>query len=170
MEIALFEPEIPPNTGNIIRLTVCTGTSLHIVGKPSFSLEDSMLRRAGLDYWSLSRMQTHESLEDFVGYIGQRDSQSPEEVKGRFLLLSRFAQRAHSEHQFRGNEILLFGRESTGLPDSIRSLFEKAQWLRIPVHKSCRSLNLANSVSIVLYEGLRQLGFPGLETEYSADN
>ncbi|MBU42604.1 MAG: tRNA (uridine(34)/cytosine(34)/5-carboxymethylaminomethyluridine(34)-2'-O)-methyltransferase TrmL [Spirochaetaceae bacterium] len=171
MEIALFEPEIPPNTGNIIRLSVCTGTALHIVGKPAFSLEDAMLRRAGLDYWQLSRLRVHDSLEDFLLFLSQRDDQSIDEVRSRFVLTTRFARNNFVDHRYTEDQILLFGKETAGLPDSVRGVFADLQenWLRIPVSSHCRSLNLANSVSIVLYEGLRQLGFPGLQLEPPSD-
>ena len=113
MEIALFEPEIPPNTGNIIRLSVCTGSTLHIVGKPSFSLEDSMLRRAGLDYWNLSRLTSHESLEHFLDFLQQRDSQSRDQVRRRFVLTTRFAKSSFSDFAYEPDQILLFGKETS---------------------------------------------------------
>ncbi|MEQ8350077.1 MAG: tRNA (cytidine(34)-2'-O)-methyltransferase [Leptospiraceae bacterium] len=171
MEIALFEPEIPPNTGNIIRLSVCTGSTLHIVGKPSFSLEDSMLRRAGLDYWNLSRLTSHESLEHFLDFLQQRDSQSRDQVRRRFVLTTRFAKSSFTDFAYEPDQILLFGKETSGLPDSVRAEFSEFQdhWLRIPVHAECRSLNLANSVAIVLYEALRQQGFPGLNLAPPSD-
>ncbi|MCB1166080.1 MAG: tRNA (cytidine(34)-2'-O)-methyltransferase [Leptospiraceae bacterium] len=171
IEIALFEPEIPPNTGNIIRLTVCSGTGLHIVGQPSFSLEDSMLRRAGLDYYALSRLTSHNDFDSFVEFLSQRDGQSRHEILARICLFTRFATNSYAEHRFRYDQIILFGKETTGLPPGILDRFahRKEQLLRIPVHQNCRSLNLANSVSIVLYEGLRQLGFPGLDRSYVAD-
>lgn len=171
MEIALFEPEIPPNTGNIIRLSVCTGSTLHIVGKPSFSLEDAMLRRAGLDYWQLSRLTTHNSLEAFLAFLQERDGQTREEVRKRFVLTTRFATNSYAQFEYQSDQILLFGKETSGLPDSVREIFSdhQNQWLRIPVHGDCRSLNLANSVSVILYEALRQQGFPGLNLAPPAD-
>lgn len=171
MEIALFEPEIPPNTGNIIRLAVCTGTRVHIVGQPAFSMEDSMLRRAGLDYWHLAGLQLHENLESFLTFLSERDGRGISEIKSRFVLLTRFASTSFTAHKFREDQILLFGRESSGIPEAVRNEFldQKNQWLRIPVHGQCRSLNLANSVAVVLYEGLRQQGFPGLEIQYPSD-
>ncbi len=171
MEIALFEPEIPPNTGNIIRLSVCTGSTLHIVGPPSFSLEDSMLRRAGLDYWQLSRLTSHDSLEAFIQFLQNRDDQSRDQVRRRIVLTTRFARNSYADFSFRSDHILLFGKETSGLPDSVRQTFSDLDenWLRIPVHGDCRSLNLANSVSVILFEALRQQGFPGLNLAPPAD-
>jgi tRNA (cytidine/uridine-2'-O-)-methyltransferase len=170
MEIALFEPEIPPNTGNIIRMTYCAGVSLHIVGRPSFSMEDSMLRRAGLDYWERSQVHTHSSLSAFLSFLLERDGGTEGEVRARFVFTSRFARKVYSDHQFQSNEILMFGRETSGLPDWMRSEFPgEEQWLRIPVHRNCRSLNLANSVGILLFEALRQLDFPGLDRGFRSD-
>ncbi|MCB1326382.1 MAG: tRNA (cytidine(34)-2'-O)-methyltransferase [Spirochaetales bacterium] len=158
MEIALVQPEIPPNTGNIARLCVCTGSGLAIIGKPSFSMNEAAVRRAGLDYWHLLKL---EQFADWTSFVGAR--------KGRRLFaLTRFASRPYCEERFRTDDVLVFGSESAGLPAEItRGLAEHSpeSLLRIPVGPDCRSLNLANAAAIVLYEALRQTGFPGLVIE-----
>lgn len=168
MEIALYRPEIPPNTGNIARLSVCTGSRLHIIGKPSFSMDEAAVRRAGLDYWNEVDLHLHEEWEAFLEYAGRRSS----ETGGRrIVLISKFGDKSFTEHSFAGDEILVFGRESSGLPDHIvRSIqsVDPDRILRIPVRDLCRSLNLSNSVAIVLYEALRQLDFPHLKTSYNS--
>ena len=160
MEIALYRPEIPPNTGNIARLSVCTGSRLHIIGKPSFSMDEAAVRRAGLDYWNEVDLHLHGEWEPFLEYV----TGEPEKGgTGRILLISKFGERSFSEHRFTGDEILVFGRESSGLPDHIVTKIQMEdpdRILRIPVRGLCRSLNLSNSVAIVLYEALRQLEFP----------
>lgn len=166
MEIALYRPEIPPNTGNIARLSVCTGSRLHIIGKPSFSMDEAAVRRAGLDYWHEVDLHLHEEWDAFLEYVARR---SRETGGRRVILISKFGRKSHSEHQFRGDEILVFGRESSGLPEHIVQsvlLEDPERILRIPVRDLCRSLNLSNSVAILIYEALRQLDFPGLDKAY----
>lgn len=169
MQIALYRPEIPPNTGNIVRLCVCTGTRLHIVGDPSFSLEESAVRRAGLDYWSELDLVRHTDWNAFYESLqsGAAESASQENRAGRMYLFSRFAERLYSDVDYRSDDVLVFGRETSGLPAEVTQSFRERhpdQILRIPVSARCRSLNLGNAVALVLFEALRQLDFPNLET------
>lgn len=146
--IVLIEPEIPPNTGNIGRLCAATGTHLHLVGKLGFSLENKHLRRAGLDYWPEVKLFRWESLEEL-------QNANPE---GRFWYTSKKATTTYTSVQFKKGDFIVFGKETLGLPES---LLEKEQEsaLRIPIFSTAvRSLNLANSAAILLYEGLRQTG------------
>ncbi len=146
--IVLVEPEIPPNTGNIGRLCAATGTVLHLVGKLGFSIDDKHLKRAGLDYWPEINLQRWESLEEL-------QENYPE---GRFWYMSKKAEKNYSRVKFEAGDFLVFGKETKGLPED---LLDKAgeMALRIPIFTSAvRSLNLANSAAIILYEGLRQTG------------
>ena len=148
--IALIEPEIPPNTGNIARLCAATFTDLHIVGVTGFRMDDRTLKRAGLDYWDEVKLHRHIDLGDL--YKALPDS--------RFLYFTTKTDKIYSDFEFAENDCLIFGRETRGLPEDLL----KANWercLTIPMpNENVRSLNLANSVGIVLYEALRQLGFP----------
>lgn len=162
-EIALYRPEIPQNTGNIGRLTFCTGSRLHIIGNPSFSLDESAVKRAGIDYWNRVDLRKHGEWSDFIGYLDKRSEEKKSRQK--LVVLTRFSDLIYTDYNYTGNEILLFGRETTGVSDEIIQYARQTNpegILRIPVFEDCRSLNLANSVSIVLFESLRQRGFPGL--------
>lgn len=166
-EIALYRPEIPPNTGNIARLSVCTGSRLHIIGKPGFSMDDAAVKRAGLDYWHLVDLHIHEEWEAFLEYVEKRSVEKgrPQKIVG----LTRFAGSSYDNYQFTGDEILLFGQESSGFPEKIVNHLktaENASSLRIPVSSRCRSLNLSNSVAILVFESLKQRGFPELDRSY----
>lgn len=138
---------------------MCTSTRLHIVGKASFSMDAAAVRRAGIDYWDQVDIQQHQDFETFAAGLTGRS----------FLFFTRFATQAYSDYKFRGDEVLVFGRETSGLPPEILAFAEHSgnAQLRIPVAASTRSLNLSNSVAIVLYEGLRQTGFVGLDRSYS---
>lgn len=149
LHIALYQPEIPPNTGNIIRLAANTGAILHLIKPLGFSLDDKQVRRAGLDYHEVDRVRVYESWENF-------QSDGP---KGRVFALSTKGSTDHSAAQFRDGDVLLFGPETRGLPLQIREALPTQQVLRIPMRAQSRSLNLSNSVAIVLYEALRQLDF-----------
>lgn len=150
--IVLFEPEIPPNTGNIIRLCANTGTQLHLIHPLGFELDDKRLRRAGLDYHEFAGVKEHASLQDF------EESIKPSRIFG----LSTKAKRNYHEIKFMPGDALLFGPESRGLPDEVREpLHQKEQLLRIPMMENSRSLNLSNSVALILYEAWRQQGFSG---------
>ncbi len=146
LSVALLEPEIPPNTGNIARSCAATGVPLHLIGRLGFSMEDRYLRRAGIDYWDAVTVVLHASFADF-------EAAHP----GRILCLSAHATRAYTAMRFQPGDALLFGSESRGLPRTILDRYAD-QVLTIPMPSGAvRSLNLATSVGIVLYEALRQL-------------
>jgi tRNA (cytidine/uridine-2'-O-)-methyltransferase len=147
MHIVLVEPEIPQNTGSIARLCAATASELHLVGRLGFSLEDRYLKRAGLDYWPHVRLTVHASWDEFL------TARNP----GRLLGFSAHGRDPYTAIRFAADDALVFGGESTGLPEPVRARL--APLYRIPIDTSAvRSLNLANAASIVLYEGLRQLG------------
>jgi tRNA (cytidine/uridine-2'-O-)-methyltransferase len=149
LHIALVEPEIPPNTGNIARLCAATFTALHIVGVAGFRLDDRAVRRAGLDYWDEVRLFRHRDLNGLYAAL----------PNSRFLYLTTKTDKLYTDFGFRDNDCLVFGRETRGLPEDLL----KANWencLTIPMpNPKIRSLNLANSAGIVLYEALRQTEF-----------
>jgi len=146
--IVLVEPEIPPNTGNIGRLCAATGTHLHLVGKLGFSLNDKHMKRAGLDYWPEVKLHLWESLP-------QLQHQYPQ---GQFWYTSKKASQSYTSATFSPGDFLVFGKETLGLPEELLTE-QKAQTIRIPIFSpAVRSLNLANSAAIILYEGLRQTG------------
>ncbi len=148
MRIVLVEPEIPQNTGSIARLAAATRTPLDLVGPLGFSLEDRYLKRAGLDYWPLVDLHIHDSWAD---YLGARSG-------GRLLAFSARAQRCYAECEFRADDRLVFGKETKGLERAIVTSIG-ADVYTIPIEEpGVRSLNLANAVSIVVYEARRQLG------------
>jgi len=150
LSVALVEPEIPPNTGNIARLCAATNVPLHIVGVTGFRMDDRALRRAGLDYWPEVQLSRHPDLESLYQSL-------PE---ARFVYLTTKAERFYTDWSFQANDCLVFGRETRGLPEELLH----ANWshcLKIPiVNPRIRSLNLATAVGIVLFEALRQLGDP----------
>ncbi|MEO6588079.1 MAG: tRNA (cytidine(34)-2'-O)-methyltransferase [Pyrinomonadaceae bacterium] len=149
ISVCLVEPEIPPNTGNIARLCGATFTDLHIVGATGFRLDEKSVKRAGLDYWGEVKIHRHFGLEDLYEFL----------FDSRFLYFTTKSERKYTDWKYQENDCLVFGRETRGLPEDLL----KANWercLTIPMpNKNVRSLNLANSVGIVLYESLRQLGF-----------
>ena len=154
IHIVLVEPEIPPNTGNIARSCAATGAHLHLVKPLGFSIDDRSLKRAGLDYWPFVKLEVHESLEEFLQkYQGRR----------MYLATTKGTHR-HTDVSFRDEDMILFGRETRGLPKDLIAQHQE-DTLRIPrsADTRLRSLNLANSVNIILFEALRQLDFPGLE-------
>jgi len=148
IDVVLYQPEIPPNTGNIIRLCANTGSRLHLIGPLGFSLDDRQLRRAGLDYHDLSEVHLWQDWDTFRS-----------ENSGRLLTLSTKHETSYSEFSFCTGDLCLFGSESRGLPESIRNLAPESQRLTIPMRSASRSLNLSNSVAVVAYEAWRQLGF-----------
>ena len=150
IHVALLEPEIPPNTGNIARLCAATFTDLHIVGVTGFRMDDRTLKRAGLDYWDAVKLHRHIDLDRL--YESLPDS--------RFIYLTTKTERLYSDWQFQLNDCLIFGRETRGLPeDLLEANAERCLTIPMP-NSSVRSLNLATTVGVVLYEALRQLGFP----------
>lgn len=151
LNIVLYEPEIPPNTGNIIRLAANTGCQLHLIEPLGFVLDDKRLRRAGLDYGEWKNLITYRNWEDFLA------TAQPE----RLFALSTKGTRSHSDARFEVNDFLLFGPETRGLPATLRESLPPEQVLRIPMRDGSRSMNLSNAVSVMVYEAWRQLGYPG---------
>jgi tRNA (cytidine/uridine-2'-O-)-methyltransferase len=150
--IALFEPEIPPNTGNIIRLCANTGARLHLIHPVGFDLDDARLKRAGLDYHEYANITEHDNFEAFIQQTGSQ----------RLYACSTRGVRIYTEVRFEKDDILLFGPETRGLPASIMRKLADEHILRIPMLASSRSLNLSNAVAIMLYEAWRQNGFTPL--------
>ena len=146
--IVLFEPEIPPNTGNIIRLCANTGASLHLIEPLGFSLDNKALRRAGLDYREFAEVRSHRSFENFT------DTERPD----RIFAVTTKGQKSCFDETFEVGDYLLFGPETRGLPDRI---LDSHTTLRIPMLPHSRSLNLSNAVSVLVYEAWRQCGFSG---------
>ncbi|MFN3579418.1 MAG: tRNA (uridine(34)/cytosine(34)/5-carboxymethylaminomethyluridine(34)-2'-O)-methyltransferase TrmL [Pseudomonas sp.] len=149
--IALLEPEIPPNTGNIIRLCANTGCSLHLIEPLGFELDDKRLRRAGLDYHEFAAVKTYANLDACLQAV------QPE----RIFALSTKGSRGFSEVAFKQGDLFLFGPESRGLPAEIRDALPPDQVLRIPMLPGSRSLNLSNSAAVLIYEAWRQQGYQG---------
>ncbi len=146
--VVLVEPEIPQNTGNISRTCACTGAALHLVKPLGFVLDDSKLKRAGLDYWGELDLHIHESLDDFLIYAKDKP----------LYFASTKAAHTYDEIQYPDDAFLVFGKETKGLPEQL--LFDNYERsVRIPMRTSMRSLNLSNSVAIILYEALRQKSF-----------
>jgi len=149
--VVLVEPEIPPNTGNIARMTAATGVPLHLVGKLGFRIDDHSVRRAGVDYWHLVDVRTHETFDAFE--VAHRR----EAPTGRVHVFSATASRSYVDADFRPGDALVFGRESVGLPASLLEAHAEHA-IAIPTMGAVRSLNLANAVGIALFEALRQVG------------
>lgn len=164
LNIVLVEPEIPQNTGNISRTCACTGASLHLVRPLGFSIDDAHLKRAGLDYWKYLDVTVHDSLEAFLDF-----------AKGKPMRLATTkAAKNHTEKDYPNDCFILFGKESRGLPESLLKE-HYSDCVRIPMMGDLRSLNLSNSVAIVVYEALRQGGFEDMEQkgrlrEFSEDS
>ena len=150
--IVLVEPRIPQNTGNIARTCAATGSRLHIVRPTAFQITDKNLKRAGLDYWHLLNVAYYDDLADFL-----------EKTKGaRYHFSTTKARHVYTDVEFKDNDYLVFGREDAGLPEEL--LYENEEsCIRIPMIEEARSLNLSNSVAIVVYEALRQQGFNNLK-------
>lgn len=153
LNIVLYQPEIAPNCGNIIRLCANSGASLHLIEPLGFIWEDRRLQRAGLDYHEYASVQRHLDLESCRAA-----------VPGRWFAFSTRNARNHDQARFAEGDTLLFGPETRGLPDSVLELIPDDQRLRLPMIEGSRSLNLSNSVAIGLYEAWRQLGFQGAST------
>jgi tRNA (cytidine/uridine-2'-O-)-methyltransferase len=153
INIVLFEPEIPQNTGNIARTCVLTDCKLHLIKPLGFSLDEKQIKRAGLDYWQYLDMEIHESYDDLREKY--KDS--------TFYFSTTKGKKYYTEVSFKEGDFIIFGRESSGLPDRIRDS-DPERCIRMPMlQTSTRSLNLANSVAIMTYEALRQLGFPNMK-------
>jgi tRNA (cytidine/uridine-2'-O-)-methyltransferase len=149
--VVLHEPEIPPNTGNVIRLCANTGVQLHLIHPLGFVLDDKRLRRAGLDYREWATLREHACLDAFL------DSVRPQ----RLFAMTTKARRRHTEPDYRTGDAFLFGPESRGLPGAVLDRLPPEQRLRLPMRPDSRSLNLSNAVAVVVYEAWRQLDFAG---------
>jgi len=151
LNIVLVEPEIPPNTGNVARLCAATGATLHLVKPLGFSIDDKQLKRAGLDYWHLLDIVMYENFEEF-------EEKNPEGI--RYLATTKGG-RVYSDISYEPEGFLIFGKETKGLAPEILERYSDTT-LRLPMRAEARSLNLSNSVAVVVYEVLRQWDFPGL--------
>ena len=150
-EIVLYQPEIPPNTGNLIRLCANTGTRLHLVKPLGFALDDRRLRRAGLDHFAREVVEIHADFDAAIEALGAR----------RWLALTTKGSTRYDRVEYRSDDVLLFGPETRGLPDEVLERFAPADRVRIPQRAEARSLNLSNAAAIVFYEAWRQLEFVG---------
>ncbi len=153
-DVILHQPEIPPNTGNVIRLCANTGARLHLVAPLGFDLDDRQLRRAGLDYHEYASLQVHDTLDDAFAALAQGNGQPP-----RVFALSTRGTTRHDAPMYVQGDAFLFGSESRGLPDAVLASLPPAQRLRLPMQPHSRSLNLSNAVAVVVYEAWRQCGF-----------
>ena len=151
LQIILYQPEIPPNTGNIIRLCANTGCRLHLIQPLGFALDDARLRRAGLDYHEWAELRVHASLQDCLASV------SP----GHLLAVSTRGAKRYDSIRYEAGDALLFGPETRGLPAQVLAGVPAAQRVRLPMRPGQRSLNLSNAVAVVVFEAWRQLGFPG---------
>lgn len=154
-EIVLYQPEIPPNAGNVIRLAANTGTRLHLVGPISFRLDERSLRRAGLDYAELAVVEVHADWASCMQRLAGR----------RIFALTTRATRCHAEERYVPGDAFLFGPESRGLPADLLAALPPDRRLRLPMLQGNRSLNLSNAVAVVVYEAWRQAGFFGADCE-----
>ncbi len=153
LNIVLYQPEIPPNTGNIIRLCANTGCQLHLIEPLGFELDDKRLRRAGLDYAEWENVISHQSWDAFMAAKGA----------GTLWAISTKGSQMHSEVRFREGDYLVFGPETRGLPPAIRESLPPGQVLRIPMVVESRSMNLSNAAAVMVYEAWRQLGYGGAD-------
>ena len=147
--VVLFEPEIPPNTGNIIRLCANSGCGLHLIQPLGFDMDDKQLRRAGLDYREFAEVKVYADLDTYLLEFQPR----------RVFAVSTKGSSGYDSYTYQPDDTFLFGPETRGLPDEVRQRFDV---IRIPMLKQSRSLNLSNAVAIVIYEALRQAGFKGV--------
>ncbi|CNI13061.1 tRNA (uridine(34)/cytosine(34)/5-carboxymethylaminomethyluridine(34)-2'-O)-methyltransferase TrmL [Yersinia pekkanenii] len=161
LNIVLFEPEIPPNTGNIIRLCANTGCQLHLIKPLGFTWDDKRLRRAGLDYHEFADIKHHHDYQAFLDSEKLDGVQSADKKPARLFALTTKGTPAHSAVSYQENDYLLFGPETRGLPANVLDALPAQQKIRIPMQADSRSMNLSNAVSVVVYEAWRQLGYPG---------
>lgn len=150
-DVILVAPEIPPNTGNVIRLTANAGVRLHLVEPLGFSMDDRQLHRAGLDYHELADVQVHPDWETCLQGLGRR----------RLFAFTTRGQTLHTQVAFAAGDVLVFGAETRGLPDAVLDGFDADHRLRLPMRPGNRSLNLSNAVAVAVFEAWRQLGFAG---------
>ncbi len=153
-DIVLYQPEIPPNTGNVVRLSANTGCRLHLVAPLGFNLDEKHLRRAGMDYAEFADVRIHEN------WAACRAALAPTST-GRWFALTTKADRRVTSADFSAGDVLVFGAESRGLPAEVLEEFAAEQRLRLPMVAGSRSVNLSNTVAVVVYEAWRQIGFPG---------
>jgi tRNA (cytidine/uridine-2'-O-)-methyltransferase len=151
LHVILFNPEIPPNTGNAIRLCANTGAALHLIRPLGFALDDARLRRAGLDYHEYARVAVHDSLDDCLAALG----------RPRVFAFSTRGRTTHVDARYADGDALLFGCETAGLPAAVLDAIPPERRLRLPMRPESRSLNLSNTVAVAVYEAWRQLGFAG---------
>jgi tRNA (cytidine/uridine-2'-O-)-methyltransferase len=151
LHVVLYHPEIPPNTGNVIRLCANTGAKLHLVRPLGFELDDARLRRAGLDYHEYAALSVHDDLDAFTAAA----------QPARLLALSTRGTMRYDQVRFAAGDALLFGAETRGLPVGVLDAIPAERRLRLPMRPDNRSLNLSNAVAVVVYEAWRQAGFPG---------
>lgn len=149
LDVVLFQPQIPPNTGNIIRLCANTGFRLHLIEPLGFDFDDKKLRRAGLDYHEFAATKRHKNFAAFV------ESEQPK----RILAITTKATNYYGDVSFTAGDYLLFGSETAGLPEEVRQQIPDQDKIRIPMIKDSRSMNLSNATSVIIYEAWRQLGF-----------
>jgi tRNA (cytidine/uridine-2'-O-)-methyltransferase len=149
LHIALYQPEIPPNTGNIIRLCANSGAQLHLIKPLGFTLDDKQLKRAGLDYHEYANLQLHDNYSNFQQCIDT----------SRLFACSTKGKTRYDQVSFQANDVLLFGPETRGLPQEVLTQLPPRQVIRLPMLANSRSLNLSNACAIILYEAWRQLGF-----------
>lgn len=154
MNIVLHEPEIPQNTGNISRTCAVTHSKLHLIKPLGFSVEDRYLKRSGLDYWQFLDVSYYENFEDFL-------DKNP---NAKIFMATTKAKKIYTDVTYSENDFIMFGKESAGIPEEILLKYKDTS-IRIPMYDELRSLNLSNSVAIILYEALRQQNFRGLTTE-----
>lgn len=151
LDVVLFQPQIPPNTGNIIRLCANSGFRLHLIEPLGFDFDDKKLRRAGLDYHEFAATKKHKSYEDFVA------AEQPKRV----LAITTKATNYYGDVTFQEGDYIMFGSETAGLPDSVRDQIPDQDKIRIPMLEGSRSMNLSNATSVIIYEAWRQFGFKG---------
>ncbi len=151
LHLVLFEPEIPPNTGNAIRLAANTNMKLHLIEPLGFELDEKKVRRAGLDYRDLANVSIHKNWSAFLENVEH----------GRIFACTTRGSTRYTDVQYQAGDVLLFGPETRGLPMEVLQAFDQQQWLRLPMAGNSRSLNLSNCVAIFAYEAWRQLGFEG---------
>jgi tRNA (cytidine/uridine-2'-O-)-methyltransferase len=149
--VILHQPEIPPNTGNVIRMCANTGAALHLVHPLGFAVDDAQVRRAGLDYLEMARVRQHPDLDSALAAV----------AGGRLFAIETSGRRLYTEERFVTGDAFLFGRETVGLPADVLARVPPGQVLRLPMRPGNRSVNLSNAVAVVVFEAWRQLGFPG---------